>query len=105
MNAGIVLVVSLHLHPGHEATFREFETCAAQIMARHGGRIDRVIRPVESLPDEPLPYEIHLVSFPSLDHFQSYRSDSALAALQTLRQAAIAKTSIVIGRESQPYAS
>jgi uncharacterized protein (DUF1330 family) len=101
--AGIVLLAKLFVHPGREVEFRQFETQAAQIMRKYGGRIERVIRPTSASPGEVLPHEIHLVSFPSMAQFEAYRSDSDLAQLGPLRQAAIAKTEIVIGEEGEPY--
>ena len=103
MGTGIVLVVSLFIHPGQEDAFRRFETHAARIMGRYGGQIERVIRPTGGSPGEALPHEIHLVSFPSPATFAAYRADAELAALAPLRHAAIAQTGIVIGEEGPPY--
>jgi hypothetical protein len=50
----IVLLVELYVHPGRAAEFRRFETAAARIMRRHGGRIDRVIRPLGPPAGRPL---------------------------------------------------
>lgn len=103
MDTGILLVVSLFIHPGQEAAFRRFETAAVRIMARHGGRIERVIRPLADPDGGPRPHEIHLVSFPSQVQFAAYRADPELAALAPLRTAAIARTEIVIGEAGDPY--
>lgn len=103
MGTGILVIVSLVIHPGQEIAFRQFETQAARIMARHGGRIERVIRPTGGMPAGELPHEFHLVSFPSPDDFAAYRADPDLAALAPLRQAAIARTTIVVGAEGEAY--
>jgi uncharacterized protein (DUF1330 family) len=103
MDMGIVLIVSLHIHPGQETAFRRFETAAARIMARHGGRIERVIRPISGPGDAALPHEIHLVSFPGHEQFAAYRADAELLALAPLRAAAIARTAITIGVPGEPY--
>jgi hypothetical protein len=100
MEKALLLLVSLYIHPGQEAPFRAFETAAARILARYGGRIERVIRPERAMPEAPLPHEIHLVSFPDEAAFAAYRADAELAAL---RQAAIARTEIILGTEGQPY--
>jgi uncharacterized protein (DUF1330 family) len=102
-NSRIILVVHLFIHPGREVEFRQFETEAAQIMQKYGGRIERVIRPTVSVQSDPLPHEIHIVSFPSTERFEAYRGDSDLAKLTSLRQYAIARTEIVIGKEGEPY--
>ena len=103
MGEAPLLVVSLFIHPGQEDAFRRFETAAARIMARHGGRIERVIRPTGSPTGDPLPHEIHLVAFPDDAHIAAYRADPDLAALAPLRQAAIARTIIVAGVEEEAY--
>jgi uncharacterized protein (DUF1330 family) len=99
----IVLVVRLFIHPGREAEFRRFETEAARIMARHGGRIEHAIRPTGPAGEHPLPHEIHVLSFPGADRFEAYRADPELGALAALRQAAIARTEITVGEPVEPY--
>lgn len=99
----IVVIVSLFMHPGREEQFRQFETAAARIMRRYGGRIERAITPRPGPPGEPVPHEIHVVSFRDLAGFEAYRRDAELATLASLRQGAIARTEIVIGDEAEPY--
>jgi uncharacterized protein (DUF1330 family) len=101
--AGIILLAKLFIHPGRETEFRQFETQAARIMQKYGGRIERVIRPTSAAPGEVLPHEIHMVSFPNMTQFESYRGDSDLAQLGPLRQAAIAKTEVIIGEQGESY--
>jgi uncharacterized protein (DUF1330 family) len=100
---GIVLLVSLYVHPGREAELRRFETAAARIMARHGGAIERVIRSVTAPAGAAPPHEIHVVTFPGREAFAAYRADPELAALAELRQSAIARTEIVEGEPGEPY--
>ena len=38
-----------------------------------------------------------------LERFEAYRNDADLAKLTSLREAAIARTSIIIGEEGEPY--
>jgi uncharacterized protein (DUF1330 family) len=98
-----MLVVSLFIHSGREIEFRQFETEAARIMKKYEGRIERVIHPTVSAQSGSVPYEIHIVSFPSLERFEAYRGDADLARLAPLRQAAIARTEIIMGEEGEPY--
>jgi hypothetical protein len=98
-----VLLVQLFVHMGREAEFRRFETEAARIMRRHGGRIDRVIRPTGPARGDALPHEVHLVSFPSAAGFEAYRADPELRALGALRESAIARTEILVGIDGEPY--
>ena len=99
----IVLIVELFIHPGRGAEFHRFETEAARIMRRHGGRIDRVIRPTGGARGEPLPHEIHVVSFTSAAGLDAYRADPELAALASLRESAIARTEVTVGTEGAAY--
>jgi hypothetical protein len=99
----VLIVAALFVHAGREAEFRQFETSAARIMWTYGGRIERVIRPTVTSPGSPVPYEIHLVSFPSLERFEQYRADPRLGALAALRETAIARTEITIGYAEEPY--
>ncbi len=103
MDSRFVLLASLFIHPGREVEFRQFETEAARIMRIYGGRIELVIRPHTSVPPGFSPYEVHVVSFPSIEQFEAYRGDGELAALAPLRQSAIARTEIIIGEEGEPY--
>jgi hypothetical protein len=99
----IVLVVSLFVHPGREGEFHRFETEAARIMRRHGGRIDRVIRPTGPPPEASRPHEIHVVTFASAAAFEAYRADPELRVLGPLRESAIARTDVTICVEGEPY--
>jgi len=103
MNSGLMLVVSLFIHPGREVEFRQFETEAARVMKKYGGQIAHVIRPTGSGQSGSSPHEIHIVSFPSLESFEAYRGDPDLARLAPLRQAAIARTEVIVGAEGEPY--
>lgn len=69
MDSAIVLVLYLFIRPEREVAFREFETEAARIMRRYGVKIDKVIHPTVPARDDPLPHEIQIVSFPSLERF------------------------------------
>jgi len=103
MNSRLILVASLFIHPGHEGEFRQFETEAARIMKKYEGTIEWVIRPTTSAQSGSVPYEMHIVSFPSLERFEAYRGDADLAGLAPLRQAAIARTEVIMGEEGEPY--
>lgn len=103
MSARFVLLASLFVHPGREVEFRQFETQATRIMKKYGGQVEQVICPTASGAAEPLPYEIHVVTFPSRAQFEAYRADQALASFAVLRQVAIARTETIMGEEGEPY--
>ena len=103
MAGSVIVIVNLYVRRGREAEFRRFETDAARIMGKHGGRIERVIRPERSAPEGQVPDEIHIVFFPNAESFEAYRSDGDLAALAGLRETAIERTEVLIGREAEGY--
>jgi uncharacterized protein (DUF1330 family) len=71
--------------------FRRYEAQAAQIMAAHGGRIERAV-----VMDEggPTLRELHLVRFPDAEALARYRADAALTTLEGERDACIASTDV-----------
>lgn len=103
MNSGLILVASLFIHPGGELEFRQFETKAVRIMKKYGGYLTQVIRPTGGGQPGSSPHEIHIVSFPNLESFEAYRGDPDLAILVPLREAAIARTEVIVGEEGEPY--
>jgi len=98
MNIPITLIVALFIHPNRHAEFESFETQAAQIMSRVGGRIERRIA-CSNKDDASAPDEVHLVTFPSADSYNRYRESSELQALASLRAVAIRKTVVWRGFE------
>ena len=102
-NRAVVLLVELFAHPGRVAELRRFETEAVRIMRRHGGRIDRMIRPTGPARGGVLPHEIHLVSFVNAAGFEAYQADPELLALAPLRESAIARTEVTVGIDGEPY--
>lgn len=99
MKSGIILVVQLFVQVNKEIEFQQFERKAAQIMQKYHGQIEKVIRPIRTEPKNELPYEVHIVWFPSIEQFESYRKDPDLVKLADLRQSAISRTEIMIGQE------
>lgn len=98
MSARILLLVELHAHPGREAALAAYEDEVLAILGEHGGRLEVAIRPTAALAGEgELPDEVHVVSFPSLAHLRAYRKDPRIVALSGERDAAIAKTTLLVG--------
>jgi len=98
MNTPITLVIALFVHPNRNAEFESFETQAAEIMSRVGGRIERRI--ACSAKDDPsAPDEVHVVTFPDVNSYNRYRESSEIKALASLRAVAIRKTVVWRGTE------
>ena len=98
----MLLVAILTVRRARLDDFRRFETAAAQIMARHGGRIERaVVLDAPPTPGEPDALrELHLVRFPDDDALAAYRSDPDLAAL---REATVISTEIWPATDGPTY--
>ena len=78
--------------------FEDLERELAELMARHGGRIDHAVRIDPGPAAADLPYEIHVVSFPDRAAFDAYRADPATRALGPRRDRLIARTVLRTGR-------
>ncbi|MCC6293257.1 MAG: hypothetical protein IT164_11455 [Bryobacterales bacterium] len=98
----LILVVTLEVRNEAAADFDRFETQAAAILSKRGGRIERVIR-LEGSAAPGSFCEVHLVSFPDEAAFNAYRSDPELLALKNLRERAILSTGIVRGQDVPIY--
>jgi uncharacterized protein (DUF1330 family) len=98
----LILTIRLWLNTSDTAAYEDFERTAARIMAKHGGRIERVIR-INTSDDPDAPFEIHIVSFPDHAAFDSYRNDPKTHALAELRAQVIARTEIRFGTDVTSY--
>lgn len=94
----LILVVLLEVRRESAVAFSQYETSAIAIMARHRGRIERVIE-VENQPQDASFRHVHLVRFEDAAAFDSYRHDPELLSLAPLRQVAILSTQIWQGRD------
>jgi uncharacterized protein (DUF1330 family) len=97
-----VIVAILTLQSGSMETFREYETRAAVVIARHGGAIERTVIEESSGPDKPI-REVHVVTFPDIEAFHRYRADPDVESLSDMRMASIAHTELLFGREGPDY--
>jgi uncharacterized protein (DUF1330 family) len=98
----MILVATLVVKPGAVDTFRAFESKAAKIMEKHGGRIERAVT-LHPLPDDDFFREIHVVYFPDEAALEAYRDDPDFIALAPLRESCIAATEIRYGEAGPDY--
>jgi uncharacterized protein (DUF1330 family) len=98
MTNPVYLVVSLWIRDGAVPAFEAYEHKAACIMKKYGGSVVHAVRPVGTASDQP--FEVHLVRFPSHEMFEAYRSDADVRALSSEREAAITKTTVLVGYET-----
>ena len=97
----LALLVILTVARAKLDEFRAFEQQAARILRAHGGAIERAL--VFAAEDPQHLKEVHVVSFPNAQAFESYRADTELAALAPLRERVIAATDIWVGRNGPVY--
>jgi uncharacterized protein (DUF1330 family) len=93
MSHPVTLVAQLWIAPGRSEEFERFEAAASEVMARHGGMIERRIA-LGSEAAAGSPDEVHVVTFPSRLAYEAYREDPAIAALAELRARSIVRTVI-----------
>jgi uncharacterized protein (DUF1330 family) len=96
----LTLVVTMTVRKDAADAFRAFESAAAEIMAMHGGTIERT---VVTEGDDATFKEIHIVTFPSAEAFARYRNDPALAQVRHLRQESVIATELLIGKDGPDY--
>lgn len=104
MSIPLTLVAILTVRSDALASFREFETHAARIMARHGGRIERTVV-VEQAGEPETIKEVHVVIFPSQEAFAAYRADGELARFAHLRAASVLHGEVLVGADGPDYAA
>jgi hypothetical protein len=69
MDRRMVCVLVVHLPPDGVESFQRYEEAVLPLLSDHHGRLDRRLRSADRRT------EVHLVSFPSAEHFESYRND------------------------------
>ena len=98
----MTLVVIITVAAEALTEFHEYERRAAKIMAKHGGRIERVVRVPSDAPGLPLK-EVHVVTFPNAAAFDAYRGDAELVALLDMRARTVLDTQILTGEDAPVY--
>jgi uncharacterized protein (DUF1330 family) len=91
----------IYLNPGEEAAFNEFEAHAIPIIARYGGSFMLRVRPTSETVIEAgieVPYEIHLVSFPSVGAFEDFKKDEERKAFLHLKEKSVREMLLLEGR-------
>lgn len=65
----MVYVLVIRLPADGVESFQRYGSAVLPLLAEHQGHLDRRLRSADGHT------EVHLVSFPSADHFESYRND------------------------------
>ena len=90
----------VYVRSGWEDAFHAFEDHVLPLLADHGGQL--VLRwrrtpetVIESSADAP--YEVHLITFPTSDHFREYLNDESRKALLHLKDGAVERVLLIEG--------
>ena len=70
MTSAVTYVVIARVPPDGVGKFLDYEARVLPLIAEHGGRLERRLRTTDGS------VEVHVVSFPSADHFEAYKSDA-----------------------------
>lgn len=97
----IYVTLLVYLKEGKELVFEAYETLALTMLEEYGGVLMLRTRPNESsvvYADMEVPYEVHLLSFPSVEMFANFVGDERRNEFMHLKEASI-KTSLMIKGE------
>jgi uncharacterized protein (DUF1330 family) len=98
----IYITQLIHVIPGEEKTFDEFEAVAIPIIAKYNGRmLFRVRTSNESFigPQIDKPYEIHLVEFDSEQDFENFKRDEERKKFLHLKEKSIRSSVLIQGKK------
>jgi len=99
----VVITQLVYIHPGKECMFDAFEAVAIPLIGKHGGELLLRLRPTPEnvvAGSIDLPYEIHLVRFPSDEALASFTSDPERQVLLRLRNDSVRSLIVVQGSAS-----
>jgi len=96
----IYITQLVYINPGQERTFEAFEQVAIPLISRYRGQLLLRIRPdtpsfIQGATD--LPYEIHLVTFPSEEDFEDFCKDPERASMLHLKEASVDRIVLIRG--------
>ncbi|MCW5921316.1 MAG: DUF1330 domain-containing protein [Saprospiraceae bacterium] len=91
----------IYIKPGHEATFHQFEDIALPLLERYNGKLLLRCRPDKASFIETSygrPYEIHLVSFESLEDFKNFANNPDRQSYLHLKEASVERVVLIEGK-------
>jgi uncharacterized protein (DUF1330 family) len=99
----VVITQLVYIYPGKERMFDQFEAVAIALIGKHGGELLLRLRPTPEnvvAGSIDLPYEIHLVRFPSDEALASFTADPERQGLLPLKNDSVRSLIVVRGSAS-----
>jgi hypothetical protein len=92
----------IFVKPGQEAVFEQFEAHVLPLLEQYRGELllrwrqtaDGVIHSSMGAP-----YEVHLVTFPTVDDFKAYAQDRTRQSFLHLKDSSVEKVLLIEGRQ------
>lgn len=91
----------IFIKEGQEKGFNEFEKIALSLLKEYNGKLIYRVRPTQETmieASEPIPYEIHFLSFESDADFKSYGADPRRQAFLHLKESSIQSAQLIKGK-------
>jgi uncharacterized protein (DUF1330 family) len=91
----------IFIKPGKENEFHAFEDKVLPLIAHHGGELVYRIRPAKDslvAGTGELPYEIHLVTFKTVEDFKSYGANPQRLTCIGLKNESVERVVLIEGR-------
>lgn len=96
----IFMTQLIYVHPGKESVFDEFEAVAIPLIEKHRGELLLRLRPTRDsviAGSIELPYEVHLVRFPSDEALASFTADPERQRFLHLKDGSVRSSILVRG--------
>ena len=90
----------IYIKPGQEHVFHQFEDLAIPLISRYNGELMLRLRPAEDniiQKNIPVPYEVHLVSFPTEQDFENFMNDPGRKRFLHLKEDSISSSILIKG--------
>ncbi len=92
MNERVYYTILLHIKSGERETFENYEGIALDQLSAYGGKLE--LRLENPQPSASQPDEVHILSFPSNDHWEQFLADKERKRHTHLRDKSIKKGTV-----------
>jgi len=90
----------IYINSGKESIFNEFEAMAIPIISKYNGRLLLRCKPGEVLEAGiEIPYELHIISFPSHTDFQQFIKDEVRKSFLHLKEQSVRTSLLICGEK------